>query len=104
MEENEFKNLIIKVLIPAFVAVSVKIAIDSRKRAVSLLNVVASFVIGIGSAYIFSSAILSNFSSDYVPLMIALVAISGDKIGSWLIYKLNIDSLIKAVIDKYYER
>lgn len=106
MEEiqEEMRTLWAKVLIPAFVAVSIKIAVTSRKNKMTIFNVIASIVTGVGSAYLFSGLILSNFSPDFVPLMIALVTISGEKIGNWLIFKLNIDSLVEALIEKYYKK
>lgn len=106
MEEIEegAKNLFIKVLIPALVAVSIKIAIASRKNSMTVFNIVTSIVIGVGSAYLFSGLIMSNFSDELVPLMIALVTISGEKIGNWIIYKFNIDTLIEALIEKYYKK
>jgi hypothetical protein len=102
--ENEIRNLLIKVLIPALVAVSIKIAIDSRNKTVSVFNIIASIVTGVGMAYLFSGLILSNFSNEWIPLMIALVAISGEKLGNWVIYKFNVDTFIETLIEKYYKK
>lgn len=99
--EEEIRSLIVKVLIPAIVAVSIKLAIASRKNKMTIFNIITSFIIGIGSAYLFSSFILSHFSDEYVPLMIALVTISGEKIGNWVIYTFNVDAFIKAMIERY---
>ncbi len=96
---EELRSLLVKVIIPSIVAVSIKIAIASRKNQITVFNVVTSFVIGVGVAYLSSGLIISSFSDDWVPLMIALVTISGDKIGSWIIYKLNIDYLVDAWLD-----
>lgn len=106
MEEigNELKQLLIKIFIPALVAISVKIAIDSRKRTISRFNVVASVVTGLGMSYLFSGLILSNFSSDWVPLMVGGVAISGEKLGNWLINRFNLDAFIEMLIEKYYRK
>jgi len=106
MEEiqEEMRTLWAKVLIPAFVAMSIKIAIDSRKKPITIFNIIASFVTGVGAAYLFSGVILNNFSDDFVPLLIALVAISGEKLGNWIVYKFNIDTFIEALIDKYYRK
>jgi hypothetical protein len=101
---EELRTLLIKILIPALVAVSIKIAITSRKNPMTLFNVITSIVIGVGSAYLFSGLVINNFSDEWVPLMIALVTISGEKIGNWLIYKFNIDLFIEALIEKYYRK
>ncbi len=100
---EEVQNLLVKIIIPSLVAVSIKIAISSRKTGMTTFNVITSIVIGVGSAYLFSGLIISNFSDDYIPLMIALVTITGEKIGNWIIYRLNIDSFIEALIEKFYK-
>lgn len=102
--EKEVRNLLVKVLIPAIVAVSIKIAITMRKNKMTVFNIIASFIVGVGSAYLFSGFILGHFSDEYVPLMIALVTISGEKIGNWILYKFNVDSLIETIIEKYYKK
>lgn len=106
MEElgSELKNLLVKIFIPALTAVSMKIAIDSRKKTITIFNIITSVIVGVGMAYLFSGVILSTFSDDMMPLMVGLVAISGEKIGNWLIYKFNIDTFIEALIEKYYKK
>lgn len=101
---QELENLFVKVLIPALVAISIKIAIAGRKKGMSVLNVVTSIVIGVGFAYLFSGIVMSSFSDDYIPLVIALVTITGEKIGNWVIYKLNIDLFVEAFIEKFYRK
>lgn len=99
-----FKNLLAKVLIPALVAVSIKIAITSRKSRMSVFGIVSSIVVGVGSAYLFSGLVRDTFSDNVQPLVIALIAISGDKIANWLIYRFNVDSLIQTIVEKYYKK
>lgn len=98
---EEIENLLVKVLIPALVAISIKIAIVSRKQSMTVFNVVASIVVGVGCAYLFSGLVMRNFSDDMIPLVIAIITITGEKIGNWIIYRLNVDKLIDALIDYY---
>jgi len=102
--EEELRSLLIKVLIPSLVAISVKLAITMRKHNMTILNIVSSVIIGVGSAYLFSGFIFKHFSDEAATLMIAMVTISGDKIGNWLIYKFNVDSFIRAMIEKYISK
>jgi len=96
----EMKAFFLKILMPALVAVSIKIAIQSKSKQVTVLQIIISFVTGIGSAYLFSGLILDTFSENYVPLYIAIVAISGEKIGQWLVYKLNVESILEGIVSK----
>lgn len=75
MEETwlEMKAFFLKIMMPAFVAVSIKIAIQSKNKTVTVLQVIISFITGIGSAYLFSGLILDNFSDSWVPIYIAIV-------------------------------
>lgn len=70
----------------------------------TVFNIITSIVIGVGSAYLFSGVIINNFSDELIPLMIALITISGEKIGNWIIYRFNIDTFIEALIEKYYNK
>lgn len=103
IEEN-LRNLFIKVLIPALVAVSIKLAIIGRNKPISVFNVLSSLVTGVGFAYLFSPIILSRISDEYIPLLIALVSISGEKIGTWLIYRFNIDLLVQTFFERFYKK
>lgn len=100
MEETwiEMKAFCLKILMPALVAVSIKIAIQSKNKSITILQVLISFVTGIGSAYLFSGIILDNFSDAWVPVYIAIVAISGEKIGVWLTYKFNVEGFLEGLL------
>ncbi len=89
-----------KILLPSIVALSIKIAIQSKNKAVTIAQIIISFVTGVGSAYLFSGVILENVTEAYIPLWIASVTISGEKIGVWLVYKFNVDAVLSDVIEK----
>lgn len=94
------KSFCLKIFLPALVAVSIKIAIQSKNKSVSVLQIIISFVTGIGSAYLFSGIILENFSSSWATIYIAVTAISGEKIGQWLVYKFNVEELLAMLLEK----
>ena len=85
-------------------AISVKLAIQSRKSRVSFFNGFASVVIGVGTAYITSSWVMESFEDKYTPIVIACVTLSGEKIAEWLIYKFKFDvigdALISGIVDR----
>lgn len=97
----KLENLFVKVLIPALVGVSINLAITSRKKTMSIFNIVMSVIVGVGMAWMFSFPIGHFFSEDWQSPMIALVGISGDKIANWLIYRFNVDKFIDLLIDWY---
>lgn len=103
--QNELYQFFIKILFPAFLAVGVKIAIEMKKTKskVTLLNVMLSLLIGVGGAYLSSSWVLATFDKEYISIIIALIAILSDKIGEFLIYKMNIDIFLTAVIDGFFD-
>ena len=53
---EDIKVWLVKILLPSLVAISIKIAIQSKKEAVTWFNVITSFITGIGSAYLFAIA------------------------------------------------
>ena len=102
---NEFYIFLTKIIFPAFLAIGVKIAIEMKKNKtkVSFLNIFLSMLIGVGGAYFSSSSILKNCDPENVPIAIALIAITSEKIGEFFIFKLNIDLFLTALIDGFFE-
>ncbi len=102
MEETwiEFKAFFLKILAPSLVAISVKLAVQSTRRKITIFEVMVSFVTGIGCAYLFSGLIIDNFSTNWQTIYIAIIAISGEKIGAWLTYKFNVEEILTTLLDK----
>lgn len=103
--QSEFYQFFIKILLPAFLAVGLKIAIEmkSSKTKVTALNVFLSMIIGVGGAYICSDWVRSYFDPDNISIVIALIAITSDKIGEFLIYKLNVDIFLTALTESFFD-
>jgi len=98
---ENLRNVVVKIIIPGLVGVSINLAIQARKKTMSVFNVVTSLIVGLGVAWILSPAITAVVSEEYRPPLIALVALSGDKIATWAIVKFNVDRLINLLIDWY---
>jgi len=61
-----------------------------------------SMIIGVGGAYVSSGVVQRLIDTDYIPAVIAIIAIISEKIGEFLIYKLNIDTFLTAFIDGFF--
>ena len=95
------KSTIQEILFTAFLAVGVKIAIEMKrtKSKISILNIVLSMIIGVGTAYLSSDLVLKHFRNEWLAIVIAVIAILSEKIGEFLIYKFNVDIFLSAIID-----
>lgn len=103
--KSEIAQFFIKIMIPAFLAVGLKIAVEMKKTKtkITAFNVLLSMLIGVSGAYISSGLVQSYFSTETVPIVIALIAICSDKIGEFVIYKMNIDTFLTALIDGFFD-
>lgn len=100
---NEFYQFITKIVIPASIGISLKVAIQMRKERISFLSVALSFIIGISSAKIFEPIISDNIPTNYHSMSIAIIAISSEKIGEWFVYKMKIDEFLGAILNAIKE-
>lgn len=102
-EYGEFKkevfDLFVKVLIPAVVAVGIKLAIQMKTDKVTIMSAFASLVIGVGFAFLSAGVIRESFNESWQTIVIGLVAIVGEKVGYWLIYKFKFDKIGEALIE-----
>lgn len=97
-------QIITKTIFPAVVAVSVGIAVRMQKKKVTFLSAVCSFISGCGLAYLTGFYIENNYSEDLRPIIIGAVAILGDRLVLWLIYKFelnDIGDIIKNFLKKH---
>lgn len=95
---EKFLDVFFKILLPALVGVSIKIAIKMQKEKMTFLGVILSYVIGIGAAWLCSPFIMNSVSTQYAPMVIGVVAITGDKIGEFFIYKWNVDAWLLSML------
>lgn len=101
---DEIWNFIIKTLPFSLAALAISISIEIKNKTASLLNSFLSIVIGVSCAWITSNFINSHFSASTVPIMTGVITIAGEKIGYWLIYKFQFDTLGQAIIDYIVSR
>jgi uncharacterized membrane protein len=91
-------NFFIQVVLVALVAMSIKIAIQMKKEKVTLMNIILSFIIGMGFAVLTGNLVMEKFSPTWAPLVIATITLIAEKVGFWLLYKFNVDSVMEDVV------
>src|SRR5688572_19596544 len=96
---DECYNFVIKIFIPAFIAISIKVATQVKNEKMSLFRVFLSFITGIGCAYFCYPFVKTNIESNYLPLIVGVVSISGEKIAEYIIYKFNIDLFLTSIVE-----
>lgn len=99
----EATEFITKILIPALVGISLKIAIQMKKTKLSVLNVLLSFTAGISCAWLLSDLVHLHVGEQYQSISIAIIAISGEKIGEFIVFKLRVDEFLGAVVNALKE-
>lgn len=100
---QEIQDLVIKIIIPALVAISIKLAVESRRGKISFFNAITSIIIGVGCAYLSSGWVMDVFSHGMISIVIAVITLTGEKIAFWLIYKLNIDIIGDFLINTFLQ-
>jgi len=96
---EEAYEFLFKIMIPAFVGIAAKVAIQMKNEKLSIGRVVISFIAGVSCAY-FAFPLIENISSkEYLPAFVGLTAISGEKITEWVVYKFKIDIFLGAFAD-----
>lgn len=89
-----------KIFIPAFVAISIKIATQFKKEKMNFTRVLISFIVGIGCAYF----IFPFVEGRWTPLIVGVVAMSGERIAEFIIYKWDIDTFLKTLITNLFTK
>tara|TARA_R110002072_G_C7898830_1_gene529443 strand:+ start:489 stop:812 length:324 start_codon:yes stop_codon:yes gene_type:complete len=94
---EEFSTFFFKIFIPAFIAISIKIATQIKKEKMNFSRVLISFIVGIGCAYF----IFPFVEGKWTPLIVGVVAMSGEKIAEFIIYKWDIDTVLRTLISNW---
>lgn len=103
--DSDFFQFCVKFIIPAVFGIGIRVAIEMKKdkSKISFFNVCLSMFIGVAGAVISSGLVQRNFIDDYIPVVIAFIAIITDKIAEYVIYKLNVDIFLSALFDGLFD-
>ena len=102
--DEGFRYLITKLIIPAIVVITVKLAFIAQKMKLSKVVVVTNLVMGVGTVYLCSDLLIMYFNPHLLTVMSALIAMSSEKICHYLIYKFKIDAFISAFINTMIDK
>jgi len=96
---EEIYQFIMKVIAPAIIGISFKVAVQMKREKISFIGVTLSFVIGIASAVLSAPFINENVPAIYRSMTLAIIAISGEKVGDWIIYKMELDKFLSGILN-----
>ena len=104
--QEEFSELFIKILFPAFLTVAIGVAVEMKndKSKVTWLGASLSVLIGVGTAYLFSGIILENCKGGMIIVWASIVTSSAEKTAKFLMYKFDIDLFLKTIFDIILEK
>lgn len=104
--QQEFSELFIKILFPAFLTVAVGVAIEMKndRTKVSVLNAFLSFVIGVSGAYLASGYIAENYQGGKFTIIVCTVTLLTEKTVKFIMNKFDIDVFLTAILDYLYQK
>lgn len=95
---NEVKTWFFKIFLPTIAGIAAGLAVHSKKERVTWKSVIVMFVCGIVATYLVGDYVIATFSPKAQHFIIAIVAISGEKIGTYIVYDLPIKDLLKFIL------
>jgi hypothetical protein len=104
--QQEFSELFIKILFPAFLTVAVGVAIEMKndRTKVSILNAFLSFVIGVSGAYLASGFIAENYQGGKFTIIVCTVTLLTEKTVKFMMNELKVDVFLTAVAEYAYQK
>ena len=94
---EQLSTFFFKIFIPAFIAISVKVATQIKQEKMNFSRILISFVAGIGCAYF----VFPFVEGKWTPLIVGVVAMSGEKIAEFIIYKWDVDKVIRSLLSNW---
>jgi len=102
--DDDIKSFLFKVIAPAMIAVSVRLAIVAQRARLSWVNVITSFIIGVGIATLCGNWIMEIVPHNHIPVYIALITWVGDKVAQWFIFRFKADELAVKFLENLLSR
>lgn len=97
---EELSTFFFKIFIPAFIAISVKVATQIKQEKMNFSRILISFVAGIGCAYF----VFPFVEGKWTPLIVGVVAMSGEKIAEFIIYKWDVDKVLRNLLSNWISK
>lgn len=93
-----------KILLPPLVGISIKVAIKMGREKMTVKRIIIAFIVGVGVTWLCSPVVIDAVSPNYSPMILAVVAITSDKIAEYFMYKFNIDGILSALISNLLKK
>lgn len=94
------QGALIKMLIAAIIGSGIGLAVKKlANHKITLSTAILSFCIGIGLAYLLHTPIQTYIDETWQTFFIGAVAITGEKIGYFFVFRLKVDK----IIDSFFE-
>lgn len=97
----EINAFFVKIILPAMVGISIKLAVQVKREKMTFFRVVLSFITGIGCVYFAYPFVETIENKRIIPALLGIVAMSGEKITEFIIYKWNIDYFLTSLINAF---
>ncbi|MCY7291354.1 MAG: hypothetical protein LH615_04145 [Ferruginibacter sp.] len=103
LPENEFYAFLIKIGLPASIAISIGLAVKSKTQKITIKRAFISILAGVGCAYFTYPFVKNGELGNYEGAFIGMVAILGEKIIDFIMYKFDVDSFLVCFFDAVKE-
>lgn len=95
----EIYTFLIKIGIPASIAVSISLSIKSKKEKITMKRAILSVIVGVGCSYFLYPYIKMTNNEQWSGALVGMTAIFGEKIMEFLLFKFNIDDFLGALVE-----
>lgn len=90
-----------KVIMPSIMGVSVQIATRIKREKITPFRIFLAYVVGVSLSCLSYPVVEDAVGTRYVPLIIGIIAITGNNVAEFLIYKLDIDGFLTSIIEVF---
>lgn len=104
--QQEFSELFIKTLLPAFliVAAGAMIEMKNDRNKVSWINVLLSILIAVIFCYLVEGVVAKYSPDGWYTVCICGIALSSEKIIKWFMIHFNIDLILTTILEYFYQK
>jgi hypothetical protein len=87
-------EVLVKTIFPAFVTITVAIAVRMEKQRMKAREIVFSYIIGIGAAYLVGQYVHEKTTGGLATILIAVSTLLGKDLFSWFMFRFKLWSVL----------
>lgn len=103
-KNNEIIETLIKILPGLAAGLCIKVGIMIKNMEATTVRIVGGVISGAGACFAFGAIFIEKMPPHYASASIAIVAMTAEQIGTWIIHKFNIDTLLQSAADYLIQR